>query len=48
MFRALVTFVLLLACSQAQAWQWVVTGYNGPLPKTEAETLAILKKYGGE
>lgn len=24
------------------------TGYNGPLPKTEAEVLALLKKYGGE
>jgi len=24
------------------------TGYGGPLPKTEAETLALLKKWGGE
>ena len=24
------------------------TGYSGPLPKTEAETLALLKKWGGE
>ena len=31
---------------------WIVvsngtTGYEGPLPLTEADTLALLKKYGG-
>lgn len=35
-----------------QSLPWIVisdgkTGFSGPLPKTEAETLALLKTYGG-